>query len=55
MVTGNSMLTRPGFTFTVEPGIYLPELGGVRIEENVAVTPDGVDVLTSYPRELRAL
>ncbi len=49
------MLTRPGLTFTVEPGIYLPELGGARIEENVVVTPDGVDVLTSYPRELRAL
>ena len=55
VVTGNSMLTRPGLTFTVEPGIYLPELGGARIEENVVVSPDGVDVLTSYPRELRAL
>jgi Xaa-Pro dipeptidase len=55
VVTGNSMLTAPGLTFTVEPGIYLPNLGGVRVEENVVVTPDGVDILTAYPRELRQL
>ena len=55
MVTGNSMLTRQSLTFSVELAIYLPGLSGARIEENVAVTPDGVDVLTSYPRELRTL
>jgi Xaa-Pro dipeptidase len=55
VVTGNAMVTTPGLTFTLEPGIYIPNLGGVRVEENVAVTKDGVDVLTAYPRELRSL
>lgn len=55
VVTGNATITTPGLTFTVEPGIYVPKLGGVRVEENVAVMQEGVDVLTAYPRELRSL
>ena len=55
VVTGSGLVALPGLTFTVEPGIYIPNLGGVRVEENVAVTQDGVDVLTAYPRELRSL
>ncbi|HVL89936.1 MAG TPA: Xaa-Pro peptidase family protein [Actinomycetota bacterium] len=42
----------PGMTVTVEPGIYLPGLGGVRIEDLLAVTADGYDVLTTSPKEL---
>ena len=37
---------------TVEPGIYLPDWGGVRIEDDVLVTPDGCEVLTHLPKTL---
>ena len=37
---------------TVEPGIYIPELGGVRIEDDVIITKDGVEIITHSPKEL---
>lgn len=41
-----------GQTFTIEPGIYIPGLGGVRIEDDVVLEPGGVRSLTQYPRDL---
>ena len=41
--------------FSIEPGIYLPGDTGVRIEDLVLVTEDGVEVLNSYTKELQVL
>jgi Xaa-Pro dipeptidase len=48
----NTLLLQPGMTFTVEPGIYLPGRGGVRIEDNIAVTAQGAETLSDLPRQL---
>ena len=44
-----------GMTFTIEPGIYLPGKGGIRIEDNVLVTKSGAQTLTSLPRQIKIL
>jgi len=52
---GDALRLEAGMTFTIEPGIYLPGQGGVRIEDNVAVTQGGLMVLSSLPRGLVAV
>jgi len=55
MRAGNPMLLEPGMTFTIEPGIYLPDRFGVRIEDNVIITASGVKSFSTYPREITVI
>ena len=50
-----SVTLRAGMAVTVEPGVYLPGVGGVRIEDTLVITPDGPDVLTRTPKDLLVL
>ncbi|GIO29585.1 MULTISPECIES: M24 family metallopeptidase [Paenibacillus] len=53
---GNTQVVQPGHVFTIEPGIYLPAIGGVRIEDDICVHSGGkVEILTTYPKQLRRL
>jgi Xaa-Pro dipeptidase len=52
MMEGSTEPLAVGNVFTVEPGIYLPGRGGVRIEDDVVITADGRRSLTTLPRDL---
>lgn len=52
-VTGtNDMELKEGMVFTIEPGVYKADVTGVRVEDDVVVTADGVEVLTKFTKEL---
>jgi Xaa-Pro aminopeptidase len=51
----NKALLQEGMVFTIEPGIYIPDRGGVRIEDMVLVTSHGAEVLTYLPGEVRVI
>jgi Xaa-Pro aminopeptidase len=51
----NLQLLEPGMSFTIEPGIYLPEQNGVRIEDNMVITDAGSECLSNMPRELQVV
>jgi Xaa-Pro dipeptidase len=53
--SGDDTEIRPGMVFTVEPGLYAPNLGGFRHSDTVLVTNDGIEILTYYPRDLASL
>jgi Xaa-Pro dipeptidase len=51
----NSDLLQEGMVYTIEPGIYVPEIGGVRIEDDVYITNTGHETLTKFPKELQII
>ncbi|MDF2631213.1 MAG: Xaa-Pro dipeptidase [Symbiobacteriaceae bacterium] len=52
---GKGVVLQPGMVVTIEPGIYLPGWGGVRIEDTVLITEDGCRRLTNSPKDLLIL
>lgn len=52
---GQTERLKPGMVITIEPGAYVPGIGGVRIEDMVLVTETGCQVLTPTPKELLVL
>ena len=52
---GDDAVLEPGMVFTVEPGVYLKELGGFRHSDTVVITEDGCRLMTDYPRALADL
>jgi Xaa-Pro dipeptidase len=52
---GDDTEIKPGMVFTVEPGLYADGVGGFRHSDTVAVTGDGIEFLTFYPRDLESL
>jgi Xaa-Pro aminopeptidase len=55
LTASRSVTLRAGMAVTVEPGVYLPGVGGVRIEDSLIITPSGPDVLTLTPKDLVVL
>jgi Xaa-Pro aminopeptidase len=52
---GDPTEIKPGMVFTVEPGLYAPDLGGFRHSDTALITADGMELLTYYPRDLDSL
>ena len=52
LARGQQARLEPGFVVTIEPGVYVPGVGGIRIEDDVAVHSEGTEVLTRIPRDL---
>lgn len=53
MTTTNNLQIKPGMVFTIEPGIYVPDVAGVRIEDDLLVTENGAEILTKFPKSLQ--
>lgn len=51
----NAVPLQEGMAFTIEPGIYVPDIAGVRIEDDILVSRDGCEVLTNYPKQLQII
>lgn len=51
----NGLRLEKGMVYTIEPGIYVPEVAGVRIEDDIYITENGAHVLTKFPKELQVI
>jgi len=51
----NNVFLRPGMIFTVEPGIYIPDFGGIRIEDIILVTDRGCENLSNFSKQISIL
>lgn len=51
----NPLILETGMVFTIEPGVYLPGVAGVRIEDDIVITDNGAESLTKYQKELLLL
>jgi Xaa-Pro aminopeptidase len=52
---GDDTIIEPGMVFSVEPGLYVPGLGGFRHSDTLVVTNEGIEMLTYYPRDLESM
>ena len=52
---GDQTRIERGMVFTIEPGLYDADIGGFRHSDTVAVTADGIEMLTDYPRDIESL
>ncbi len=50
--SGSEVVLEENMVITIEPGIYIPEVGGVRIEDDIVIRKDGAECLTHFTREL---
>jgi Xaa-Pro dipeptidase len=55
MTETNQLVIEEGMVYTIEPGIYVPNVAGVRIEDDIYITADGANVLTKFPKELQII
>jgi Xaa-Pro aminopeptidase len=51
----SEVVLEPGQVWTVEPGVYIADFGGVRIEDDVVVTDDGIEILTKSPKKFTVI
>ena len=52
---GDHTVVEAGMVFTIEPGLYAPDIGGFRHSDTVVVQEDGIEILTDYPRDIESL